>query len=70
MSTSTRAENQRIVDMINAAWGEQVAWIEDTIHSVGGVEITVSAIASKLVRGKLPGRTDVPAFFAGPARGR
>ena len=70
MDRSTKAENERIVAMINAAWGERVAWVEDRVHVVGGTVVTVPTVASKLVLGKLPGRPDVPPFFSGPAGGR
>ena len=56
--------------MINAAWGERVAWVEDKVHVVGYTEVKVPTVVSKLVLGKLPGRPDVPPFFAGPAGGR
>ena len=70
MDRSTRAENERIVSMINAAWGERVAWVEDKVHVVGYTEVKVPTVVSKLVLGKLPGRPDVPPVFAGPAGGR
>ena len=64
---SLRADNERIVSMINAAWGEKVAWVEDRIHLLGTHTVTVPTIVSKLVGGRLPGRADYPPFFAGPA---
>jgi len=67
MSTGLRAENERIAAMVNAAWGEKVAWVEDrTFIRVKG-SITLPVVVSKLVNGRLPGRATHPAFFAGPA---
>lgn len=63
---STRAENERLVSIINAAWGEKVAWLETTEYTSGTHTFTTTNIASKLVGGCLPGRSDVPPFFAGP----
>jgi hypothetical protein len=67
MSTGLRAENERIAAMVNVAWGEKVAWVEDrTFIRVKG-SITLPVVVSKLVNGRLPGRATYPAFFAGPA---
>ena len=66
-----RRFNMQAVDIINAAWGANVAWVEDHAYPlVSGGATLVPRIASKLVNGKLPGRTTVPRFFAGPATGR
>lgn len=62
-----RRDNERIAALINSAWGERVAWVEDRqfVNPAGG-RITMPVVVSRLVAGLLPGRRDVPPFFAGP----
>lgn len=73
MSTSLRTENELIAAMINKAWGERVAWVEDRTYLVGPLgkqhNVTLPVVVSKLINGRLPGRATYPAFFAGPAPG-
>ncbi len=61
-----RRDNEQAVSLINKAWGDKVAWIEERPLSRGG---TIWTIVSRLVGGKLPGRSDVPPFNGGPAKG-
>lgn len=67
MSTSLRTENELIAAMVNKAWGERVAWVEDRTYTRVNHSITLPVVVSKLVNGRLPGRATYPAFFAGPA---
>lgn len=68
--TQTKKDNEKHVAAINAAWGEDVAWVEDrALAGPAGGTVVLPVIVSKLVRGCLPGRSTTPAFFAGPATG-
>jgi hypothetical protein len=69
--SSLRRFNAQATELINQAWGEHVAWIEDRIFTYpSGSTRLLPVVVSKLVCGKLPGRASVPAFNAGPAVGR
>lgn len=65
-----RSINERCCAMINAAWQDKVAWVEDTTYfTASGASFIWPAIKSRLVNGQLIGRRDVPPFNPGPAIG-
>ena len=72
-----RRHNARCVDIINAAWGSTVAWVEDVlveqsyrnkVNELVRYQAKVPIITSKMVNGRVAGLASPP-FFAGPARG-
>jgi hypothetical protein len=67
MTPSLRTENELIAAMVNKAWGEKVAWVEERTFTRLNHSITLPVVVSRLVNGRLPGRATYPEFFAGPA---
>ena len=61
-----RRDNEQAVAIINRVWGDKVAWCEERPMPRGGV---MWVIVSRLVGGKLPGRSSVPRFNPGPTQG-
>lgn len=59
--SSVRHENERMAATINSVWGARVAWVAEVPWRNG---MTYPAVKSLMINGKVPGRTDVPAFRA------
>jgi hypothetical protein len=57
--TQSTLHNRKCVEIINRAWGEQVAWVDDAQAWDGR---WVSVIKSRLARGLIPGKSKHPPF--------
>ncbi len=55
-----RRDNEKFARMINAAWGAEVAWVEDREFGRGPVKYTMPVIVSRMVGGLVPGLTPPP----------
>lgn len=68
-----RRDNERVASAVNAAWGAQVATVEDVWFEVpkqGHLRAfrgLLPVVVSTLVNGRMRGNPRVPAFFGGPA---
>ncbi len=56
-----RRDNEKFARMINAAWGSDVAWVEDReLLLRSGAKVVIPVIVSKMVNGLVPGLTPPP----------